>query len=117
MPFQGNTLLFPLMALVGLAIIVYFLREARDGFHWFKTLRRPDHRSRARSPSPFYLMMQNRAGLTSGVYEGWVKAVPYYLARHLPRRLCAGPHLQVRSKERYEAVGKFIHEEALTARP
>ena len=110
-PFQGNALLFPLMAVVGLAIMVYFWREARDGWHWWKTCIAPILGAGAISFA-FYLMMKNRAGITFGEYTGWVKAVPWISLGHLPRRLCARPHLQVRSKERYEAVGKFIHEEA-----
>ena len=46
-PFQGNAILFPLMAVVGLAIMVYFMREARDGFHWWKTFLAPIRERRA----------------------------------------------------------------------
>ena len=92
MPFQGNALLFPLMALVCLAIMVYFLREARDGFHWFKTCVAPIIGAGGISFA-VYLMMKNRAGITFGVYEGWVKAVPSIALGHLPRRLRARGHL------------------------
>ena len=90
MPFQGNMLLFPLMALVGLAIIVYFLREGRDGFHWWKTFVAPILGAGAISFA-FYLMMKNRAGITFGEYDGLGQGRPVYLARHLPRRLCCSP--------------------------
>jgi amino acid transporter len=111
MPFQGNSLLFPLMALVGLAIMVYFIREARDGFHWWKTFIAPIMGAGAISFA-FYLMMQNRAGITFGAYEGWVKWDPV-----IALLICLGGcalaiFYRWRSKERYEAVGKFIHEEA-----
>ncbi len=111
MPFQGNALLFPLMAVVGLAIMVYFLREARDGFHWWKTFLAPILGAASISFA-FYLMMKNRAGITFGAYEGWVKYVPIislgiFLGGCLLALIYRG-----RSKERYDAVGKFVHEEA-----
>jgi hypothetical protein len=77
MPFQGNMMLFPLMALVNLELLVYFLREGRDGFHWFKTFVAPILGSGALAFGVF-LMLKNRAALTTGVYEGWTKAIPYY---------------------------------------
>ena len=67
------------MALVGLAIMVNFLREGRDGFHWWKTFVAPILGAGAISFA-FYLMMKYRAGITFGAYEGWVKAVPYISA-------------------------------------
>jgi amino acid transporter len=110
-PFQGNALLFPLMALVGLAIMVYFWREARDGWHWWKTCIAPIMGAGAISFA-FYLMMQNRAGITFGAYEGWVKAVPFISLGTFLLGCVLALFYRVRSKERYEAVGKFIHEEA-----
>ena len=68
MPFQGNLLLFPIMALCSIAIMVYFLRN-RDGFHWFKTLVAPILAA-ATIIFAVYLMISNRAyllGTTTGV--------------------------------------------------
>ncbi len=110
-PFQGNAILFPLMAVVGLAIMVYFIREARDGFHWWKTFVAPILGAGAISFA-FYLMMKNRAGITFGAYEGWVKYVPLIsLGIFLGGCLLAIIYRVVAPK-RYEDVGKFIHEEA-----
>ena len=60
----------------------------------------------------FYLMMQNRAGITFGEYTGWVKAVPWISLGIFLGGCALALIYRVRSKERYEAVGKFIHEEA-----
>src|SRR5438445_3076051 len=66
MPFQGNLLLFPIMALCDVAILVYFLRpENRDGFHWFKTLVAPIVGAGS-IIFAVYLMINNRAQLTTG---------------------------------------------------
>src|SRR3989304_1761213 len=111
MPFQGNMMLFPLMALVNLAILIYFLREGRDGFHWFKTFVAPILGSGALAFG-VYLMLKNRAALTTGVYEGWTKAIPHYsLGIFLGGGLLAVIY-RWRSEDRYGAVGKFIHGEA-----
>jgi amino acid transporter len=111
MPFQGNALLFPLMAVVGLAIMVYFMREGRDGFHWWKTFLAPILGAAAISFA-FYLMMKNRAGITFGAYEGWVKWVPVISLLIFLGGCLLALLYRVRSRERYDAVGKFIHEEA-----
>jgi amino acid transporter len=111
MPFQGNMLLFPLMSLVCVAIVIYFLGEGRDGFHWWRTFLAPILGAGAIAFG-VYLMLKNRAALTTGVYEGWTKAIPYYsLGIFLGGCLLAILY-RSRSKERYEAVGKFVHEEA-----
>ena len=110
-PFQGNSLLFPLMAVVGLAIMVYFIREARDGFHWWKTFIAPILGAGAISFA-FYLMMKNRAGITFGAYEGWVKWVPVISLLIFLGGCLLAVLYRARSKERYDSVGKFIHEEA-----
>jgi amino acid transporter len=112
MPFQGNMLLFPLMALVSLAIIVYFLRaENRDGFHWFKTLVAPIIGAGSLAFAVF-LMLQNRGALTTGENTGWTYAVPFYALGIFLGGCLLGVIYYYRSKKRYEAVGKFVHEEA-----
>ena len=110
-PFQGNALLFPLMALVGLAIMVYFWREGRDGWHWWKTCIAPILGA-ATISFAFYLMMKNRAGITFGAYEGWVKYVPLISLGTILLGCALALFYRARSRERYEAVGKFVHEEA-----
>jgi amino acid transporter len=112
LPFQGNTLLFSIMALVDLAIIVYFWRHARDGFHWFKTLVAPIIGAGGIAFA-IYLMQKNRAFITgTGEYKGWTEAVPYYALGIFLGGCLLALIYRWRSKERYEAVGKFVHEEA-----
>jgi amino acid transporter len=111
LPFQGNMLLFPIMAVVCLAIMTYFIRDARDGFHWFKTGVAPIIGAGAISFG-VYLMLKNRAFITgTGAYEGWVKAVPYYALGIFLGGCVIALIYKYRSKERYDAIGKFVHEE------
>jgi amino acid transporter len=112
LPFQGNMILFPIMAIVCLAIMWYFWRHARDGFHWFKTGVAPIIGAGSLAFS-IYLMIKNRVGITfSTNYGGWIEAVPYYSVGIFLIGVVLALIYRWRSKERYEAVGKFVHEEA-----
>jgi amino acid transporter len=112
MPFQGNMLLFPIMAICDVAILVYFLRpENRDGFHWFKTLVAPILGAGS-ILFAVYLMLQNRGALTTGSRTGWSFAVPFYALGIFAGGCLLGVFYYFWSRHRYEAVGKFVHEEA-----
>ena len=105
-------LLFPLMALVSIAIIIFFLRpENRDGFHWFKTLVAPILGAGSLAFA-VYLMLHNRGALTTGENTGWTYAVPFYALGIFLGGCLIGVIYYFWSKDRYEAVGKFVHEEA-----
>lgn len=108
-PFQGNLLLFPIMALCSVAIMFYFLRE-RDGFHPFKTLIAPILAA-ATIVFAVYLMISNRSTLM-GTTGGIEFATPF-LALGVFVAGCVLALVYYRwSRRRYEAVGKFLHEEA-----
>jgi amino acid transporter len=112
MPFQGNMLLFPIMALCDMAILWYFLKpENRDGFHWFKTLVAPIIGAGSISFA-VYLMLQNRGALTTGSRTGWTFAVPFYALGIFLGGCLLGVIYYLWSRKRYEAVGRFVHEEA-----
>jgi amino acid transporter len=112
LPFQGNMLLLPIMAMCDMAILVYFLkRENRDGFHWFKTLVAPIIGAGSISFA-VYLMLQNRGALTTGSRTGWAFAVPFYALGIFLGGCVLGIIYYVWSRHRYEAVGRFVHEEA-----
>jgi amino acid transporter len=108
-PFQGNLLLFPIMAICSIAIVVYFLRN-REGFHPFKTLIAP---ILAAGTIIFavYLMISNRATLL-GTTTGVEKLTPFIaLGVFLAGCVLGGIYYRW-SRRRYDAVGKFLHEEA-----
>jgi amino acid transporter len=111
-PFQGNLLLFPIMALCSIAILVYFVSDAaRDGFHWFKTLVAPILAA-ASILFAVYLMISNRAQLTTGTLTGWTYWCPYIALGIFVAGCLLGVVYYLWSKPRYEAVGNFVHEEA-----
>ncbi|MBV9166428.1 MAG: APC family permease [Solirubrobacterales bacterium] len=109
LPFQGNLMLFPIMALCSVAILVYFLRT-RDGFHPFKTLIAP---ILAAGTIVFavYLMISNRGALM-GTTTGVEFYTPFIALGVFVGGCLLGVVYHRWSRRRYEAVGKFLHEEA-----
>jgi len=111
-PFQGNLLLFTIMTLCSIAIIVYFLRpENRDGFHWFKTFLAPLLGALS-IMFAIYLMVKNRPALLGTPNTGFTFATPFIVVAVF--LVGCGLALAYRrwSTSRYEAVGKFVHDEA-----
>ncbi len=111
LPFQGNLLLFPIMALCSVAIMFYFLRDARDGFHPIKTLIAPILAA-ASIIFAVYLMISNRAALTTGTNTGWTFWSPFIALAIFIAGCLLGVGYHRWSKRRYDAVGRFVHEEA-----
>ena len=109
LPFQGNLMLFPIMALCSVAIMVYFLRT-RDGFHPFKTLIAP---ILAAGTIVFavYLMISNRGALM-GTTTGVEFYTPFIALGVFVGGCLLGVVYHRWSRRRYDAVGKFLHEEA-----
>jgi amino acid transporter len=108
-PFQGNLLLFPIMALCSIAIMVYFLRT-RDGFHPFKTLIAPILAA-VTIIFAVYLMIKNRAVLM-GTTTGVEQITPFIALGVFVAGCILGLIYYRWSRSRYDAVGKFLHEEA-----
>jgi amino acid transporter len=109
LPYQGNVLLFPIMALCSVAILIYFVRT-RDGFHWFKTFVAPILAA-ATIIFAVYLMVKNRATLF-GTTTGWYGASPWIAVGVFAGGCLLALAYYQWSRRRYDAVGKFLHEEA-----
>jgi amino acid transporter len=111
-PFQGNELLFSIMALCSVAILVYFLRpENRDGFHWFRTLVCPILGAGSIAFA-IYLMIKNRTTLLGTPNTGFTFVTPFIALAIFLAGCVLALIYQRYSKSRYEAVGKFVHDEA-----
>jgi amino acid transporter len=111
-PFQGNLLLFSIMSLCSIAIVVYFLRpENRDGFHWFKTFLAPILGA-ASIMFAIYLMISNRGTLLGTPNTGFAFLTPFIALGVFVAGCVLAVIYRRWSIARYEAVGKFVHEEA-----
>ena len=100
------------MALCSIAIMVYFLRpENRDGFHWFRTLVCPILAAGSIGFA-IYLMVSNRSTLLGTPNTGFTFITPFIAFGIFLAGCVLALIYQRYSKSRYEAVGKFVHEEA-----
>jgi hypothetical protein len=57
-------------------------------------------------------MLQNRGALTTGSNTGWAFAVPFYALGIFLGGCVLGVIYYIWSRKRYDAVGRFVHEEA-----
>jgi amino acid transporter len=75
-PLFGVLGLLFVQALCSIAIVRYFLTEARDGFHWFKTLVAPVVGAAA-MVGAIYLVIANRADLSGAGNTWFIKYLPW----------------------------------------
>ena len=78
-PLLGVLGILAVQALVSVAIIKYFMTEAKDGFHWWKTLVAPIIGGLAQAGA-CYLLIANRGALAGAGNVFFVKAIPWVVA-------------------------------------
>jgi amino acid transporter len=78
-PLLGVLGILAVQALVSVAIIKYFMTEAKDGFHWWKTLVAPIIGGLAQAGA-CYLLIANRGALAGAGDVFFVKAIPWVVA-------------------------------------
>jgi hypothetical protein len=91
------------------AVIRYFLTEARDGFHPWKTLLAPILGACAMAGA-CYLLISNRAALSGAGDALFVKAIPWTALVMFLIGIVAAVYLRAKDTDRYNAIGKFAHE-------
>ncbi len=109
-PLLGVMCLLAIQTLCSLAIIRYFLTEARDGFHWFKTLVAPLIGGGGCGFAAF-LMLKYRVDLAAGnpafVNYVWLWAAIFFVVG-----VAVALYYKSASPERYQAIGRYVHEDA-----
>jgi hypothetical protein len=97
-----------------IAIVRFFLTDARDGFHPVKTLIAPVIGFVAMAGA-CYLLIANRAALSGAGDALYIKLVPWVvLAVFLIG--CAGAlWMRHRARDRYQSIGRFVREEEVEA--
>jgi amino acid transporter len=110
-PLLGVLGILAIQALVSFAIIKYFLREGRHGFHWFKTLVAPLVGGIAQIAA-CVLLIKNR-GLLSGAGDAaYVKAIPWVVLVLFLLGIGLALYYRSSDNEKYKAIGRFVHEDA-----
>jgi amino acid transporter len=108
-PLLGVLGILAVQGLCSIAIIRFFLTEARDGFHWFKTLVAPIVGALAMAGA-CYLLVSNR-GVLSGAGDAlFIKAVPWVVVAMFAAGMVIAFVLRARSREHYIRIGRFDRE-------
>jgi amino acid transporter len=106
-PLLGVSGILAVQALVSVAIIRYFLTEARDGFHLWKTFLAPLVGGLAQAGA-VYLLIANRTTLAAG-NPPFIKYLPWIaLAMALSGGVLA-VWMKVRAQHRYVLIGRHDH--------
>jgi amino acid transporter len=110
-PLLGVLGILAIQALVSFAIIRYFMTQARDGHHWLKTLVAPLVGGLAQIGA-CYLLIDNR-GLLSGAADNWfVKLIPWFVLAIFVVGIVLALYWRSSHPEKYQAIGRFVHEDA-----
>jgi amino acid transporter len=109
-PLLGVLGILAVQGLCSVAIIRFFLTEARDGFHWFKTLVAPIIGTLAMAGA-CYLLIANRGVLSGAGDAVFIKAVPWLVVAMFAAGMVIALVLRAKAKDRYAAVGRFSREE------
>jgi hypothetical protein len=98
------------------AVVKYFMTEARDGFHWFKTLIAPVLGALFMAGA-CYLLIANRASLAGAGDAPFIKYLPYVAIVLFLIGIVAAFYFRAADAERYEGIGRFAVEEDLSHDP
>jgi amino acid transporter len=109
-PLLGVLGILAVQGLCSIAIIRFFLTEARDGFHPFKTLIAPILGFLSMAGA-CYLLIDNRAGLSGAGSALFIKAVPWIVLAVFVLGMAIALWLRSNAIERYNNIGRFTREE------
>jgi amino acid transporter len=108
--------LLAVQALVSFGIVWYFWRQAREDFHWWRTLVAPALGGLAMVFS-LVLLYRNRETLAGAKNVPFVTLIPAITLLVFLAGVGLAVWFRLRDPARYGAVGRFVHEDALTEEP
>src|SRR6202000_2979031 len=109
-PLLGVLGILAVQAVCSIAIIRFFLTEARDGFHPVKTLIAPIIGFVA-MVGACYLLISNRAVLSGAGSATFIKLVPWVVLIVFLIGCGMALYFRSRSRETYSAIGRFVRDE------
>jgi amino acid transporter len=113
-PLLGVLGILAVQGLCCVAIVRFFLTEARDGFHVVKTLIAPIIGFLAMAGA-CYLLIDNRAALSGAGDATYIKLVPWVVLAVFAIGCGVALWMRNRAQERYEGIGRFVREEEVEA--
>ena len=115
-PLLGVLGILFVQAVCSVAVIRFFLTEARDGFHWFKTLVAPVLGTLF-MVGACYLLIANRASLAGAGDAPFIKYLPYVAIAMFLIGIVAAFYFRAADTERYESIGRFALDDELSHDP
>jgi hypothetical protein len=109
-PLLGVLGILAVQGLCSIAIIRFFLTDARDGFHPFKTLIAPAIGFLAMAGA-CYLLISNRGALSGAGDALYIKLVPWVVLAVFVIGCAVALWMRSQSKDRYQGIGRFVREE------
>jgi len=113
-PLLGVLGILAVQAIVSVAIIRYFLTQARDGFHWWRTLVAPMIGGLAQAGA-CYLLVANRGTLAGAGDVFFVKAIPWVVLIVFLGGCGLAVWLKSSAQDRFARIGSLEHEEPAAA--
>jgi amino acid transporter len=98
------------------AVVRFFLTDARDGFHAWKTLVAPILGTLAMAGA-CYLLIANRADLSGAGDTPFIKYLPYIAIAMFLIGILLAVWLRRNDKDRYDLIGRFDLDEATSHDP
>jgi amino acid transporter len=113
-PLLGVLGILAVQAIASFAIIRYFLTQARDGFHWWRTLVAPIVGGLAQIGA-CYLLIHNRGALAGAGDVFFVKAIPWFVLATFLAGCGMAVWMKARATDRFAHIGAFEHDDAAAA--
>jgi amino acid transporter len=110
-PLMGVMGILAVQATVSLAIVRYFLTEARDGFHWWKTFLAPIIGGLAQAGA-IYLLIDNRQFLAAG-NPPFIKYMPWIVLGMALIGVVLALWMKLRDAPRYGQIGAHDHDDGV----
>ncbi|HWI72337.1 MAG TPA: APC family permease, partial [Baekduia sp.] len=114
-PLLGVLGILAVQAIASFAIIRYFLTQARDGFHWWKTLLAPVIGGIAQIGA-CYLLIDNRGALAGAEDVFFVKYLPWFVLATFVAGMLYAVYLRASSTDVYSEIGSFEQDDTAVAR-
>jgi amino acid transporter len=109
-PLLGVLGILVVQAIASFAIIRYFLTQARDGFHWWKTLVAPILGGLSQIGA-CYLLIANRADLSGAGDVFFIKYLPWFIVAGFAAGVAMALYVKARDSERFALIGSFAEDD------
>ena len=109
-PLLGVAGILAIQALVSVAIIVYFLTKAKDGFHWFKTLIAPIVAAITQAYA-VYLLFKFRGDLSAAADVPFIQYLWVWPIVVFAIGVIIALALRATNPQKYAGIGRYLHED------